>query len=176
METWESNLGPDFPGSRYISFGLESCRATEYLAKPEPLAWALAALMDSGSWTRPEHKIACLRRIAGLRGRADSFLLVDCVENYLQLESREVAEFNALRSRRENSEVQAMAMTWSETLEAKGRTQGAHQLLLHLLGKRFGPLPEDVRRRVETITSLNRLTKLAERVLSANSLEEMGLA
>jgi predicted transposase YdaD len=47
-----------------------------------------------------------------------------------------------------------MAMTWSETLKAKGREegrseghregmeQGAHQVLLHLLGKRFGPLPE----------------------------------
>lgn len=58
----------------------------------------------------------------------------------------------------------------------EGRTQGAHLLLLHLLGKRFGPLPEDVRQRVETITSLNRLTKLAERVHSAHSLEEMGLA
>ncbi|HEV7504611.1 MAG TPA: DUF4351 domain-containing protein [Thermoanaerobaculia bacterium] len=180
VETWESNLGPDFPEPRFVSFGLESCRATEYLTKPEPLAWALAALMDSGSWSRPEHKMACLRRIAGLKGQADSFLLVDCVENYLQLEPREVVEFNALRSRRENSEVQAMAMTWSETLVAKGqvegRTQGAHLLLLHLLGKRFGPLPEEVRQRVETITSLNRLTKLAERVHSAHSLKEMGLA
>lgn len=73
-----------------------------------------------------------------------------------------------------------MGMTWSEKLEAKGeekgRTQGAHQLLLRLLGKRFGPLPENVRRRVETITSLDLLTELAERVLSAHSLEEMGLA
>ena len=69
-----------------------------------------------------------------------------------------------------------MAMTWSETQQAVGRTQGAHQLLLHLLGKRFGPLPENVRRQVETINSLDRLTELAERVLSAHSLEEMGLA
>lgn len=180
LEPWGSSLGPDFPEPRYISFGLEGCRATEYLAKSEPLAWALAALMDSGSWSRSEHKMACLHRIASLRGRADPFLLVDCVENYLQLGTREVAEFNALRSRKENSEVQAMAMTWSETLVAKGqvegRTQGAHQLLLRLLGKRFGPLPENVRHRVETITSLDLLTELAERVLSAHSLEEMGLA
>ena len=81
-----------------------------------------------------------------------------------------------------------MAMTWSETLEAKGwekgrekgRTEGmqggARQLLLHQLSKRFGPLPDNVRRRVETITSLDRLTELAERVLSARSLEDMGLA
>ena len=81
-----------------------------------------------------------------------------------------------------------MAMTWSETQQAVGREEGrreghragmekgAHQVLLHLLGKRFGPLPEKVRQRVETINSLDRLTELAERVLSARSLEEMGLA
>ena len=127
--------------------------------------------MDPGSWSRAELKMACLRRIASLRGRVDSFLLVDCVENYLQLDSREAAEFEALRSRRENQEVRAMAMTWSETQQALGRAQGAHQLLLHLLVKRFGPLPEKVRQQVETITSLDRLTELAGRVLSARSLD-----
>jgi predicted transposase YdaD len=83
-------------------------------------------------------------------------------------------------------------MTWSETQQAvgweKGRRegmqkgvevgaqQGARQVLLHQLGKRFGPLPETVRRRVEAIDSLDLLTRLAERLLSAHSLEEMGLA
>jgi predicted transposase YdaD len=180
LKTWESGLGSDFPEPRFVSFGLAGCPAAEYLARPEPLAWAFAALMNPVPLSRAEHKMACLRRIAGLRSRTDPFLLVDCVENYLQLEAREVAEFDALRSRRENKEVRAMTMTWSEKLEAKGqekgRTQGAHQLLLRLLGKRFGPLPENVRRRVETITSLDLLTELAERVLSAHSLEEMGLA
>jgi len=184
LETRQSDLGPDFPEPRYISFGLAGCRATDYLSRPEPLAWAFAALMEPGSWSRAELKMACLRRIAELKGRVDPFLLVDCVENYLQLDPREVAEFDALRSRRENREVRAVAMTWSETQQAKGREEGrtegmqggARQLLLHLLGKRFGPLPENVRRRVETITSLDRLTELAERVLSAHSLEEMGLA
>ena len=196
LESWESRLGPDFPVPRYVSFGLAGCPAAEYLDRPEPLAWALAALMDPGRLSRAELKMACLRRIAGLKGRIDPFLLVDCVENYLQLEPREVAEFEALRSRRENQEVRAMAMTWSETQQAvgweKGRREGVQegmergrrvgveegtrQVLLHQLVKRFGPLPETVRRRVEAISSLDRLTELAERVLSAHSLEEMGLA
>ena len=191
-ESWESRLGPDFPAPRYVSFGLAGCPAGEYLDRPEPLAWALAALMDPGSMSRAELKMACLRRIARLKGRIDPFLLVDCVENYLQLEPREVAEFEALRSRRENQEMRAMAMTWSEAQQAvgwekgreKGRKegmeagaqQGARQVLLHQLGKRFGPLPETVRRRVEAIDSLDLLTRLAERLLSAHSLEEMGLA
>jgi len=57
-----------------------------------------------------------------------------------------------------------------------GVAEGTRQVLLHQLGKRFGPLPETVRRRVEAIDSLDLLTRLAERLLSAHSLEEMGLA
>jgi len=184
VESWESRLSPEFPEPRYVSFGLVDCSAAEYLERPEPLAWALAVLMDPDPWSRVELKMACLRRIAGLKGRVDPFLLVDCVENYLQLEPEEVAEFEALRSRKENQEVRAVAMTWSETQQAvgwekgckEGAQQGARQVLLRLLGKRFGPLPETVRRRVEAISSLDRLTELAERVLSARSLEETGLA
>jgi hypothetical protein len=172
LETWASGLGPDFPEPRYVSFGLKGGRAAEYLDRPEPLAWALAALLDPGPWSRVEHKMACMRRIAGLKGRVDAYLLVDCVENYLELDPGEVAEFEALRSQRENQEVRAMKMTWSETQ----RFEGASQLLLLQLAKKFGPLPEKVRQQIEAISSPNRLTKLAERVLTAHSLEEMGLA
>jgi hypothetical protein len=186
------DLGPDFPGFRYVSFGLAGCQAAEYLARPEPLAWALAAVMDPGSLSRAELKMACLRRITGLKGRTDPFLLVDCVENYLQLDAREVAEFEALRSQRENQEVRAVAMTWSEKIAAQGeargkamgeakgrgegRGEGAREILLLLLAERFGPLPEGARRKVEEIGSLQRLAQLAKRVLTAHSLEEMGLA
>jgi hypothetical protein len=119
-------------------------------------------------------------RVAKLRGRFDSYLLVNCVENYLQLTDEEAVELEALLARKENREVQAMAMTWSEKLEAKGeakgRGEGAREILLSLLAERFGPLPEGARRQVEEISSLQRLTQLAKRVLTAHSLEEMGLA
>ena len=77
-----------------------------------------------------------------------------------------------------------MALTWSEKLEAKGEARGkaegeakgVREILLLLLAERFGPLPEGARRQVEEISSLQRLTQLAKRVLTAHSLEEMGLA
>jgi hypothetical protein len=83
LKSWENDLGPSFPELRYVSFGFAGCLATEYLARPEPLAWALAALMNPGPLSRAELKMACLRRIAKLRGQFDSYLLVNCVENYL---------------------------------------------------------------------------------------------
>jgi len=172
LKSWENDLGPAFPELRYVSFGLSGCLAAEYLARPEPLAWALATLMNPGALSRAELKMACLRRIAGLRGRADPFLLVNCVENYLQLTDEEAVELETLRAHKENREVQTMAMTWSEKLEAKG----AREMLLLQLAERFGALPEGARRQVEEISSLQRLTQLAKRVLTAHSLEEMGLA
>lgn len=65
-----------------------------------------------------------------------------------------------------------MKMTWSE----RQRFEGASQFLLLLLVEKFGPLPEKVRHQIEAINSPNRLNKLAVRVLTAHSLEEMGLA
>ncbi|HEV7787284.1 MAG TPA: hypothetical protein VGQ28_18220, partial [Thermoanaerobaculia bacterium] len=192
LKSWQNDLGPGFSEPQYVSFSLAGCRAAEYLARPEPLAWALAAVMDPGALSRPELTMACLRRIAKLRGRFDSYLLVNCVENYLQLTGEEAVELETLRFRKENREVQAMALTWSEKLEAKGEARGkaegeargkaegeakgVREILLLLLAERFGPLPEGARRQVEEISSLQRLTQLAKRVLTAHSLEEMGLA
>ncbi|MEA2563538.1 MAG: hypothetical protein QOH06_5042 [Acidobacteriota bacterium] len=68
----------------YTAFGLSEARADYYLERPEPLAWALAALMRPVRRSRAEHRLACLRRIADAdtalsdRERA---LLTACVEH-----------------------------------------------------------------------------------------------
>jgi predicted transposase YdaD len=133
-----------------------------------------------GSLSRAEHKMACLRRIAGARlDDLRRFLLVNCVETYLELEGRDAEELEALQARRNAEEVRIMRMTWAEKLEEKGRVegreQGVRQTLLRQLGLRFGPISEDVRRRIEAIGSLERLNQIAEQILVARSLEEMGL-
>jgi hypothetical protein len=57
----------------------------------------------------------------------------------------------------------------------QGRREGMHEYLLHVIERRFGPLPEEQRRRVEAITSPARLKRLADKILTASSLDEMGL-
>ena len=80
---FEEALSPLLEGFRYLSFGLAVCDATEYLARPQPLAWGLATLMDRGALTRPALKLACLRRIAAADlDDTQRILLVDCVETY----------------------------------------------------------------------------------------------
>lgn len=69
----------------YTAFGLSEARADYYLERPEPLAWALAALMKPVRRSRAEHRIACLRRIAEapLTDRERS-LLTSCVEQWME--------------------------------------------------------------------------------------------
>ena len=65
----------------YTAFGLSEARGDYYLERPEPLAWALAALMKPVRRSRAEHRLACLRRIAAADlGDRERALLTACVE------------------------------------------------------------------------------------------------
>jgi hypothetical protein len=136
--------------------------------------------MRPDSLSRAELKMACLRRIAAARlDELPRFLLVNCVETYLQLQGREAEELEALQARSNGEEevraMKAIRMTWAEQLEEKGMERGVRQTLLHQLGVRFGPLSDEIRRRIEAISSVERLNQIAEQILVARSLEEMGL-
>ena len=66
-------------------------------------------------------------------------------------------------------------MTWADKMILEGKGQGAQQVLLGVLEKRFGPIPEDVRQRVENIRSADRLTRLAQKAVTAKSLRSLRL-
>ncbi|HEX3531643.1 MAG TPA: DUF4351 domain-containing protein [Thermoanaerobaculia bacterium] len=177
--------GEDAVRFQYRAFSLSGCQAAEYLALPEPLAWALAALMRPGTWSRAEQKIECLRRVAAadLPGRR-RLLLGNWIETYIQLDERDAAEYDRLRSLEVNEEVKTMEMTWAERMELQGvekgivagKLQALRQVVVRLLSRRFGPVPETVQRKVEAIDSMESLGSLAEKVLEVESIEEMGLS
>jgi hypothetical protein len=180
----DARLGLEVNHFRYYSLCLAGSRAEEFLAREQPLAWALAALMRPESLSRAELKMACLRRIAAAPlNDLPRFLLVNCVETYLQLQGRDAEELEALQACGNGEEevraMKAIRMTWAEQLEAKGiekgMERGVRQTLLYQLGVRFGPLSDEIRRRVEAISSVERLNQIAEQILVARSLEEMGL-
>jgi hypothetical protein len=175
----EDLLGGDLADFRYVTFGLAGCDPAEYLARPEPLAWALAALMRRGTLSRPALKLACLSRIAAADLTAERrLLLINCVEAYLELNPEEVAEYSALCTVRKNREVKEMATTWSERMKEVGREEGCQALrevLFSLLEQRFGAVPKEVRERVEEISSLERLTRLNKRALTVRSLAALRL-
>ena len=177
---------------RYTSFGLSGASAEDYLARPEPLAWAFAALMRWPGNDRFAQRRACLERIARERNLdgARSFLLFNCVATYLELDRRARELYEELLA--QHREGNRAMMTWAEKFEAqaverglqkgiqegreRGLREGMRETLLHQLERRFSPLPDEVGRRLSAIDSKDELTRLAERVLSARSLEELGLA
>jgi hypothetical protein len=168
----------------YFAFGLSRSDAPEYLERPEPLSWALASLMRRRTLSPARHKLACLRRIARAAiDDAGRFLLVNCVETYVQLDGEAREEYERLLADEPNREVTIMEMTWADTLEAKGvekglekgRLEGMRTLLLGMLERRFGPLPEGARKHLGAIDSPEELSELGDRVLDARTLDDLGL-
>jgi len=174
----EDLAGPGLPGFRYLSFGLERCPAAGFLSRPEPLAWALASLMSSAHDRRARLKFDCLLRVAEAPlADEDRRELANCIESYVQLspeEAEEFASFGSLKDGRTQI-VSTSLFTWTDRVEIEGEKKGFRRLLLHQLERRFGPIPDEIRQRVEKIRSEDRLTRLAERVLTARSLKEMRL-
>jgi hypothetical protein len=168
----------------YFAFGLSQSDARTYLDRPEPLAWALAALMRRREPSPARHKLACLQRIARARlDDAGRFLLVNCVETYVQLNDEAREEYERLLADEPNREVTIMEMTWADTLEAKGvekglergRLEGMRALLLAQIERRFGRLPAKSRKRLGSIDSPEELSTLGGRVLDARTLDDLGL-
>jgi hypothetical protein len=197
-ERW---LGRPVCGFRYTALGLSRAPAAAFLRRRNPLAWALAALMR---WpgSRAEHQLACLTPIARARNLTEvqRFLLFNTVTTYLQLQGDAVRQYETMLAGRRHREVRAMIMTWADKKIEEGRQQGLQEglqeglqqgierglergreegiraVVLRLLARRFSPLPAAVARRVSAMVSSQELETLADRILEARSLEELGLA
>lgn len=176
----ELSLGQEICRFRYRRLGLSRAPAEAYIRRSQPLAWAFAALMRSPD--RRRQRTACLRRIATARGLspAQRVLLFNCVATYLEWDGKASEELQELLAELGSREDRVMMKTWAEKFEAeileKGRREGMEKILLRQLQQRFRTLPPDVAQRVSRIPSTDELTRLAERVLTAGSLEELGLA
>lgn len=75
----------------------------------------------------------------------------------------------------DTSMLEETAREWRKQYLKEGRQEGMRELLIQMIERRFGPLPSEQRRRFEAITSPARLKRLADKVLTAGSLAEMGI-
>lgn len=134
------------------------------------------ALMKRGAMSAARHRVACLSPMttAKLTDRK-RFLLVNCVETYVQLDDAAQEEYDALLAEKGHEEVATMEMTWADRLRQEGFEAGKRDLLLEQLERRFGPLPQTTVQRVSSLTSSDELSRLAARVLDAPSLDDLGL-
>src|SRR6185295_8445187 len=101
----EETAGEEVVRFRYLSFVLSKLPAETLLARPEPLAWALAALARPSPLGRAQLKLEALRKIAGVQIReSERLLLINCVETYLTLNGREAEEYASLCGAQESPE------------------------------------------------------------------------
>ncbi len=169
-------LGREVASFHYINFGLSGCLAEEFLDRPQPLAWGLAALMRSEKWDRVEQKIRCRRAIFSADvSERQGMLLLNLVQTYIKLEGPEAERFDRLK-KQELKEVEDMELTWAGKIEAQGRLKGIRNLVIRQLEHRFGPLSQEARKRVERLDDEKQLDSLSERLLDAGSLAELGLS
>ena len=115
----------------------------------------------------------------GKVGDAREYLLLDLIKTYFELEPGEEDNFNKLLSMPEYREAYEMELTWSEKMIQQGRlaglVEGKRETLKHQLTKKFGTIPEKTMARIEALDSLEELDRYLDSVLTAESLEEMGL-
>ncbi|HEX9733488.1 MAG TPA: hypothetical protein VGG06_16070 [Thermoanaerobaculia bacterium] len=185
----------------YNSLGLSLASARDYLARPEPLAWAFAVLMSPrGFASRAELAIACLRRILETPGLDEDrrFRLLNFVRTYVKMDPQTAPEYEALLREAGYREVEEMITTWADDIRAEGRQEGLEKgiekgleeglekgiekgteklrcVVLDLLSQRFGRLSAQTRRRIAEITSLDDLADLARKGIRVDSLEELRL-
>ncbi len=167
----ERSMGETVMVFHYHSFGLSGAIAAEYLARPEPLAWALAALMrPARGQSRPQLGLGCVRRIAAAPGlaRQEQHLLFKCVWMYGQFEDDEALEFDKIMAELEDEEVREMKMSMAEWWKKEAEAS----MLKRLLRRRFEQLPSWIDQRLKQ-ASRQELEGWADRVLDAERLEDV---
>jgi len=162
----------------YGQVGLLDLDGTSYLERGDPVAAALAALMQPGEKLPAEVKLEAYNSVieSGLTN-GDKLFLINVVETYLP---------TAVLTDAGEKVMQALAdveRTWLERAREEGREtgreegliEGQRKALLHMLTVKFGPLPEPFVNRIAAITDTEQLDDLSEQLLFADSLAEIRL-
>lgn len=175
----------------YFVFGLSRSRAEEYLARPNPLGWGLAALMST-DMEPAEHRFRCMQAIATADlTEHQRRLLGNCVGTYLQLTGDHRRRYEEMITKEKATEIEAMEGTWFGKIarearekaekqgerkgKKEGQLRGERRMLERMLEVRFGPLSEDERRRIEALDSTEKIERIFDQALEAGSLDELDL-
>jgi hypothetical protein len=167
----------------YPYIGLPALDAEQYVRQDNWLGVALAALMRVPKERRIELAGEAIQRIVhSPENTYRKTLLCECVGAYLPLDDEQRQQFEEMVRGHPDSGVQAMEMSLLDHVEQRGlergklegKLEGQRELVRKLLETRFGPLAPSVLARLQALSS-DRLADLACAVLSADSLDELGL-
>ena len=177
----------------YRSVALARLDAQSYVDRGNPVAAALAALMNR----RRTNDSLTLRAVMFQRvaestmDNARKLLLTNMIETYFTIAPKHEKRFRGIMRQEDYREAQKMQLTWADKMKEEGRNEGREKgrqeghregivegkrvALIQQLNMKFDTVPEATRARVQSL-SLDELDTYLERVLSAETLEEMGLS
>ena len=150
-----------------------------YLRQDNWLGVALAALMRVSKERRIALAGEAMQRLVHCpENPYRKTLLCECVSAYLPVDEDERRQFETLLRNHPDSGVQAMSMGLLDHVEERGKLQGVQEgqreLLRKQLETRFGPLSPAVQARLASWPA-DRLTEVGQALLSATSLQQLGL-
>ena len=155
--------------------GLPALDAAEYVQGNNWLGVALSALMNVSARDKARLKAEALQRIlTSPLNKASSYLLGECVEAYLALEGPHLEEYNHLLVTRNFQEALMFAKTSFELGVEKGIDKGQVALIRRMMERKFSDMNDAVKNRLESFSS-EQINQLADKLLTANSLAELGL-
>jgi len=166
---------------RYLYVGLPALDAVEYMQKND-LGVAMASLMKTPDDDRAALRAAMADVVIQMdRDEYRRYLLFDCIETYMVLNDEQQAEYERLLQTEQFQGAARMATTSLEKGLEKGLEQGRklgiavgeRKIVSLQLTRRFGDLNEDVTVWLEGLDE-QQLAVIAERILDAKSLEELG--
>ena len=180
----EASLGRRRVQFWYESVALAHLDAEEYVGKGNPVAVALAALMNRRKAREPlTLRALMLKAVYGSRlDDVGKFQLRRMIETYFGLGAKQAERFGQVLSK-EFREVKEMEIMWGDRMKAKwekvgregGLIEGKRETLLRQLAKKFGSLSGDVTAHVRALQAVDEIDVYLDRVLTATSLEEMEL-
>jgi hypothetical protein len=155
----------------YAYVGLPALDGEPYATGENLLGVALSALMRLPAERRAELHAEGLTRIA--RSKENDFrrhLLAECLEAYAKLDEAQRERLKKLLSTEPYQEVRPFMITTRE----RGILEGEQRSTLRQLNAKFGPLPPEVKQRVEALAPED-IARLQLDLLTAQSLKELRL-
>ncbi|WP_020475090.1 DUF4351 domain-containing protein [Zavarzinella formosa] len=160
---------------RYLYVGLPRLDALEYVEGQNLLGVGLIPFMQMNpSQTVPLGGRA-LERIAGSElDENRKYLLAECVQAYLPLTPDQQNQFEQLQGSPNFRGLKAMNVTTREKGVQEGISKGIIKVVIRQLTAKFGGVPSELDHQLE-MKSIDELMELSTRILTANTLEELGI-
>ncbi len=166
-----------FPGKTVLKFEYSVIQLNRlpwrrFVKQENPVASALMAKMKMSAKDRPKVKAECLRLLASLKlDPARTTLISGFIDSYLRLTAQELKQYERELARFTPAEREAtmeMVTSW----QLKGRAEGKEALVLRLLRRRFGAVPEEVTARMDRL-SAEQLDDLGEALLDFGTIADL---